>query len=251
MFRWSCALRNKGKRCYRRFNYVGRLCEGCTHYIDEKIHYQPTIILSGAAFEAFERERQDFDEWMNKHENRDLDILCEVSSIKPRFKKTMSSGKGQLRLDGYLLVMRHGYIGITECDDYFYANISPNQQDRCRFAVGDKFEAMGRMSLNRGRLLFHKIWSVVFVHRSNKPTWNNSKALVARTSAAEFSMQPEACIRCPHGVLVDTVIFMDGQKQFKRSLYCLEGIKSPELCYLSENDKMDLCILHQNEIKDT
>ncbi|MBN1481895.1 hypothetical protein EH223_06100 [candidate division KSB1 bacterium] len=246
MFKWSCALKNKGKRCYRGLNYVGRLCEGCTHYTDEKIHYQPKIILSGAAFEEFQNELDDFDEWVNENENRDLEILCEISSIKPYFKKTMSGGKGQLRLDGYLLVMRHGYIGITEFDDYFYANISPNQQDRFRFAAGDTFEATGRMNLNRGRLLFNKVWSVTFEHRSSTPTWNNSKALVARASATEFYVQQEACIRCAHGALVDTVTYIDGQKQFKRSLYCLKGIKNPELCYISATEKIDLCAKQNN-----
>jgi hypothetical protein len=241
MFKWSCELKNKGKRCYRGLNYVGRLCEGCTYYLDEKIHYQPRILLSGAEFEEFKQELEDFDESVSEHQNRDLDILCDISSIKPRFKKTISGGKGHLRLDGYLLVMRHGFIDITEFDDYFYANISPNQQDRFRFAPGDRFEARGRMSLNRGRLLFNKIWAVNFESRSGKLTWNNSRALVARSSAFEFRAQPESCIQCPYGALVDTVEYVEGQKQFKRSLYCLEGIKNPELCYLPAMAKVDLC----------
>ena len=241
LFKWSCELKNKGKKCYRGFNYVGRLCEGCTHYLDEKIHYQPRILLSGKAFQEFEIELEEFDEWVMEHQDRDLDVLCEINSIKPRFKKFISNGKGQLRLDGYLLVMSHGYIGLTEFDDYFYANISPGQQDRLRFAPDDKLEARGRLTLDHGRLLLNKIWGVSFDFRSGQETWNNSRALVSRVSATEFQNQPESCIKCQYGALVDTITVQDGQKQFKRSLFCLEGIKNPQLCTLSVMKKVDLC----------
>lgn len=240
-FKWSCELKNKGKRCQRGFNYVGRLCEGCTHYLDEKIHYQPRILISGKAYEDFETELEEFDEWVMEHQGRDLDVLCEVNSIKPRFKKTISNGKAQLRLDGYLLVMRHGYIGMTEFDDYFYANISPGQQDRLRFAPGDTFESRGRMTLDHGRVVFNKVWSVIFESRSGKETWNNSRALVARSSASAFENQPESCIKCQYGALVDTTELLDGQKKFTRSLFCLEGINNPQACTISVMKKVDLC----------
>jgi hypothetical protein len=241
MFKWSCALKHKGKRCPRGFNYVGRLCEGCTHYLDEKIHYQPQILLSGADFEDFKTEIEDFNEWVAEHQDRDLNIWCKVSSIKPQFKKTQSAGNRQLRLDGYLIIVRHGFIGLTEFDDYFYINISPNQQDRSRFALDDTFEAIGRMSFHHGRLLFNRIWGIEFEHRSHAETWNKSRALVARSSATEFSNQPESCIQCPKGALVDTVDIENGQKQFHRSLYCLEGVKNPQACYIFALEKMDMC----------
>ncbi len=242
LFRWSCELMNKGKRCHRGFNYMGRLCEGCTSYLDEKIHYQPRILISGREFDEFQNEVEEFDEWVMEHQDRDLDIMCEVSSIKPRFKKTISNGRGQLRLDGYVVVMRYGFIGLTEFDDYFYANMSPNQQDRLRLAPGDKFEAKGRMKLDHGRVLFHKLWGVIFDYRSSQPTWNNSKALVARSSATEFKIQPESCIKCKYGSLVDTIELVDGQKKFSRSLFCLEGIRNPQECLVSVMEKVDLCL---------
>ncbi|MBN1560400.1 hypothetical protein JW998_09130 [candidate division KSB1 bacterium] len=241
MFKWSCELKNKGKSCYRGFNYIGRLCEGCTHFLDEKIHYQPRILISAAEFEAFQEELEEFDEWIAEFQNRDVDLLGTISSVKPRFKKTIANGKGQLRLDGYLLVLSHGYIDTTEFADYFYAKISPQQQDRLRFAAGDTFEARGRMNLDHARVLFNKMWAVNYIQRSGKPTWNNSRALVARAAATEFQAQPESCIKCPYGALIDTIEYVDGQKQFKRSLYCLEGIVDPQVCYISTADKVDLC----------
>ena len=242
MFKWVCELRNKGKTCYRGFNFTGRLCEGCRYFLDEKIHYQPRILISGAKFEAFQRELEEFDEWMSEFQNRELDILCEISSVKPRFKKIISNGKGQLRLDGYVLVLRHGYIGVTEFDDYFYANISSHQQDRLRFAPDNKFEARGRMALDRGRVVFNKIWAITFQDRSGHSAWNNSRALVSRTTATEFQRQPESCIKCPSGALVDTIEIQNGQKSFRRSLYCLEGMRDVQTCYMAAADKVDLCL---------
>lgn len=241
MFKWSCVLKNKGKRCPRGFNYVGRLCEGCTHYLDEKINYQPRILISGDEFERFKTDIEEFDEWISEHQDHDLNIWCDISSVKPRFKKILHTGKGQLRLDGYLIVVRQGFIGMTEFDDYFYVNISPNQQDRHRFAPNDKFEALGRMTFHHGRVVFNRIWAVEFEQRSRAETWNNSRALVARSSATEFNTQPESCIRCPKGALVDTVENNNGEKRFRRSMYCLEGVKDPQACYIFALEKIDMC----------
>lgn len=247
MFKWDCVLKNKGKSCVRGFNHVGRLCEGCTYYHDEKIHYQPRVLLSGAEFETFKEQLDEFDEWLQTHQHRDLDIWCEVSSIKPRFRKYFSNGKGQLRLSGYLLVFNYGFIGLTEFDDYFYAHISPHQQDRLRMAAGDQFEARGRMLLDRGRVLFPKLWAIEFTSRSGKPTWNNSKALVAKMSASEFKSQPESCMRCSYGALVDVAYYVDDQKQIKRALYCLHGVQDPALCSHHAFEKIDLCMNDKSE----
>ena len=242
MFHWSCELKNKGKSCYRGYNYVGRLCEGCPHYDDNKVHHQPRLLLDHAQYEAFQQQVEAFEEWLAEHRDRDLDVLCEVSSVKPCFRKTITDGRGQLRLDGYLLVIRRGFIGLTEFDDYFYARISPHQQDRLRIAPDDRFEARARLALDRGRVLLTRLWSVQVEERSGAETWNNSRALVAKISAVEFAQQPENCFRCPQGALVDVVEICDGEKRNKRALYCLAGVSAPELCSLQVFEKMDMCI---------
>ena len=242
MFKWSCRLMEKGKKCVRGYNYVGRLCEGCSHYQDEKINYQPRICISGQEFEDFEQELDDFNDWVTEHQNRELDIWCQVENIKPRFVKTLSGKGGQIRLQGYLILVRNGFIGQTEFDDFFYIHISPNQQDRLRFAVGDRFDARGSFSLDRGRILFKYIRRVEFGSRSGKETWNNSKALVARQTASRFERQYETCLHCPHGALVDV---MDreqkGQKVF-RELYCFESIQDPQNCYVYAGTALNDCI---------
>lgn len=241
MFKWDCERKKKGSRCPRGYDYVGRLCEGCTYYQDEKIHYQPRLLLSNAEFEQFLVELEEFEEWLSVNLDHDRQIWCHIDSVKPRFKRMISSGKGHFRLDGYLLVISHGFIGLDEFNDYFYVNITPRQQDRWRFAPGDSFDAIARFGMDRGRVVFHRLRAVDIEHRSGKDTWNNSQALVARLSAKPFSQQPEMCIRCRYGALVDTVEYRRDQKTFRRSLICLQGITDPQVCSVNAFEKIDMC----------
>jgi len=241
IFNWSCALLNKRKKCVRGFKYVGRLCHGCTHYSDEKIHYQPQIALSAIEFEDFKEEVEEFDEWLSGVSNTTVTFWGEIDSIKPRFKKTMIGSGGQIRLDGYLLIFKRGFIGTESFNDYFYAKISPFQQERLSFARGDQFEAKGHLTFDRGRIIMSKMWGVEFDLRSGKETWNNSQALVARESATLIADQPESCLHCSKGALVDVVERKNGQSTMRRALYCIEGIADPKLCYVNAMEKIDQC----------
>ncbi|MBN2412366.1 hypothetical protein JXQ31_11795 [candidate division KSB1 bacterium] len=240
MFKWSCGLKDKGKACIRGYNYIGRLCDGCTHYTDEKIHYQPRINVSAAEFENFKAELDDFEDWFAQVQNSDVLIWAEIDSIKPRFKKYIQGKKGQIRLEGYILIFKNGYIDQTPFEDYFYAYISANQQDRLRLAPGDRFEAKGRLKMNHGRLLTPKLWHIDFEHRSGNETWNNSKTLVARQTATHFNFQSENCLHCPHGALVDVFVKDNGSVDMYRELYCLAGIKDQSLCYVHAFKQLDL-----------
>ncbi len=241
IFKWSCRLKDRGKSCVRGYNYVGRLCEGCAHYEDEKINYQPRIKVEKQEFELFLQEVEEFNDWVSEYQNREMDIWCEIVTIKPRFKKQVYGKGGQIRLDGYLLIIQNGFIGQTGIDDFFYVHISPNQQDRLRFAAGDQFEAKGKFALDKGRILFDKIWHVDFEYRSGKQTWNNSRALVARQTATRFENQSDTCLHCPHGALVDVIEKHNGRIQTFRELYCFEGIQDQNLCYVNAKRVIDHC----------
>ncbi len=241
MFKWSCKLKDRGKACIRGYNYIGRLCDGCTHYTDEKIHYQPRVNVSTAEFENFKSELEEFEDWFAQVQNCDVIVWAEIDSIKPRFKKFIQGKNGQIRLDGYILIFKDGYIGQTPIEDYFYAYISANQQDRFRLAPGDKFEAKGKLKMDHGRMLITKLWNIDFEHRSGYETWNNSKALVARQTATHFSFQSENCLNCPHGALVDVMVKNGGSVEMYRDLYCLEGIKDQALCYVYALKQLNLC----------
>jgi len=232
MFKWSCALLNKGKRCVRGYHYIGRLCEGCNHYRDEKLHHQPRPLLSPEAFRAFLEEVEQFEDWLDASLDREWEVSCRIDAVKPRFRREMAGHHSQLRLDGYLLNLQDGFIGLTPFEDSFYAIISPQQQERFSFAAGDRLDFRGQFQLDRGRLIFPRIWAVEFTLRSGADSWKNSQALVARESATLFSEQPPRCLHCPDGALVDVIEKKAGRPVHRRQLYCLQGMADWQTCYL-------------------
>ena len=236
-FKWFCDLLNKGKSCSRGYHHVGRLCEGCAHYTDTREHLQPDVRLSAAEFERFKNELEDFEDWLATVQDRDVSFWAAVEAVKPQFKKYFYAHHGQIHLDGYILIFTQGYIGTIPLQDVFYGSVSPRQQERLSLAAGDRFEAMGRLVLNRGRLLMSRIWSVDFEQRSGAETWSNSRALVARQTATEFDIQPESCLHCPSGALVDVLVRRNAGDPH-RALYCLDGCKNPAECTRSAVAKM-------------
>ena len=242
MFKWSCAKFDKGQSCVRGFKHIGRLCDGCTHYSDEKVNYQPKLALSRLEYERFQSELEDFEDWLQEHQNRDVEFWCTIEAIKPRFKKIVHKEKGQLCLEGYLYIAKRGFIGLTDFDDTFYGYLSSYQQERLKIAPGDAFEARGHLTLDRGRVLMQRTWSIDFETRSGEKTWTNSEALVSKQIATLFKHQPESCLHCLHGALVDVQqIQRDGSRTSRRQLYCLQGIAQPTECYMATTLKMDYC----------
>lgn len=235
-YKWHCALLNKGKSCIRRFHHVGRLCEGCSYFGDSKIYYQPRVILSALEFDRFKSELEEFEDWLAVVQDKDINFWGKVETIKPHFKKYILPDGVHVKLDGYIVIFSHGYIHSTVFDDVFYGTISPQQQERFVIAPADTFAAIGKMTLNNGRLVFARMWSLDFDERSHAETWRNSQALVARQTAVEFSNQPDSCLHCPKGALVDVVNKRQHQAPH-RALYCLEGIQNPELCYIHAQRK--------------
>ena len=44
-FKWTCRLLNKGKKCIRGYDFMGKKCDGCSYYDDIKIHNQPQSLI--------------------------------------------------------------------------------------------------------------------------------------------------------------------------------------------------------------
>lgn len=237
-FRWSCALLNKGKRCTRGFTRMGRLCSGCSHYRDEKVHYQPCINLTPAEFARFQQELETFDDWIAENKGREHDISLRIDLIRPRFLKEIDRHHARLRLEGYLLSTRSGFIGIEPFEDPFYAIISPSQQERLALAPGDELDARGAFVLDRGRVLFPHLRSVEVTQRSGTPAWSNSRALVAKQNARPLPRQNHKCLRCPEGALVDLVDRSGREPRSRRELICLQGIASAGSCYFQTMEQL-------------
>jgi hypothetical protein len=239
-FKWSCALLSKGKRCSRGFSRMGRLCSGCAHYRDEKVHYQPRIHLTPAEFARFQQDLAAFEEWVEENQGREKDVTFRIDSLKPRFIKEIDSHGARLRLEGYLLIAREGFIGRDAFEDYFYAVLTPAQQERLALARGDELDARGAFSLDQGRILFPRLRAIEVSLRSGEATWSNSQALVAKQSARPLGRQPEQCQHCRQGALVDVIDRSGRQERRRRELICLEGINSESSCYFQALQELDM-----------
>ncbi len=240
-FHWSCDRKNKGLSCKRGYNYIGRLCRGCTFYHDEKRHCQPKIRISESAYQAFLNDVELFDEWFDELQHREVETAFRIDAVKPRFIKEVEGDHGRVRLAGYLLSMSQGFVDREFFQDPLYAIISPNQQEQQGFATDDEVEARAMISLDRGRPVLSRLRAISFEKRSGQPTWTNSKALVARSGASNFSNQSTGCLQCPHGALVDVTVQERGRSLQRRELYCLAGMPDQDECYLFALHKVDVC----------
>lgn len=240
-FHWSCSRKNKGLSCKRGFNYIGRLCQGCSFYQDEKRHCQPNIIITESEWQAFQCEVESFDEWLQELQGREVETAFRIDAVKPRFIKEVQSDHGRVRLAGYLLIMSQGFVDREFFQDTLYAIVSPNQQEQHAFAPEDEVEARALITLDRGRPILSRLRAVAFEKRSGQPTWNNSRALVARSGASYFSNQSGGCLQCPHGALVDVTVQERGRSLQRRDLYCLAGMPEQYECYVYALHKVDVC----------
>ncbi len=240
-FHWSCSRKNKGLSCKRGYHYVGRLCQGCSFYQDEKRHCQPKIVAPEDVYRAFAQEREVFDEWLTEMTNRRIPVSFCVQAVKPRFIKEIDRDHGHVHLSGYLLVMSEGFFDRDHFQDAFYALISPGQQEQLAFAPGDEVEAQALLKTDRGRLILTQLRAVHFETRSGAPAWTNSQALVAKAGATYFPRQSGNCLHCPHGALVDVTETWQGGVRERRDLYCLAGVQDQRECHLYALHKVDVC----------
>lgn len=229
-FKWKCELINKGRRCIKGYNFVGKKCYGCSYYHDIKVHSQPIVKLSEQKYQEFLEELQLYEEWLYETENHTVNFLGRIDNVKPRLQKNISASESSLKLTGFTLIFREAYFDNTHFQDLCYVNLSPVLQQRYKFAAGDEVEFRAVVQLNRGRILLKKLRNIEFVTRSHNHAWTHSDALVVKQTATFFTHQPRKCLNCAHGVLVDVFDQSQSGTKPKRELYCLEGIVDPELC---------------------
>jgi len=201
-------------------------------------------MITDSQYQAFINELEQFEEWLLEIKDRRLAVAFQINAVKPRFVKEVAEDHAQVRLAGYLLAMRSGFIDRTSFVDPLYAIITPSQQAQWSFAGQDRVEAQAIVKIDRGRLVLTGLRSIQIEERSGQPTWNNSQALVAKANASYFPRQAEGCLHCPQGALVDVTETERGRVREKRDLYCLAGMPDQQECYLYALHKVDLCYEH-------
>lgn len=246
-FRWHCQKLDRGQDCPRSFNYVGRLCHGCTHFVDEKMSNHLEQLLDEKEKLRFQRQLGDYEFWLEGLRGREVTFYGEVFSVKPKVVRTVHpSGATENRLDGFLAGFLDGYIGYTHFQDPVYLALDLPQQRRLRLSTGDTFQCQARLNTDRGRLLLRRPRGFEFDTRAHGQTIHEGEARVAVRTARYRRLQPEKCFACPHGVLADVRDRSGPAEKNYRRMACLRGVESPLECVIPalESVENEVCLEH-------
>ena len=230
-FKWYCRKLNKGHRCPRKFKHVGKNCFGCRDFYEEKVHNFPEVILPENEYDKFREELDEFEEWLDGNLDRSLEFAGIIDGIKPHYCKKIYPKSEHLSFQGFLLIFREIFLGMTRFEDFVYARISSKTFSTLKLGKGDKIFARGVLTMEEGRLVLSKCHHFEVEERGEVPVWNESNTRIIRETATRFSVQPEGCVACPFGALVDVEDFK-GNRKLYRELYCLKGMPDYRDCFI-------------------
>ena len=229
-FEWHCSLMEKGNRCIHGYQYVGRKCKGCTHYLDEKFHFQPTCLLSDIELKVFEEQKERFSAWLEEVKWKRFSCAGRILSVKPWFESHYTHHQKKQIFKGYLLVFKNGFIGRSLFDGPFYVRVSHALMQQHRFLPKMKLEFTSEVRYDMGRIVLFFPKGIEIFNRGWGYHWTKSKALVALKTGTIFQNQPEGCLSCTWSLLIDVLDDRDGQIIKKRELHCMKGVTDSQLC---------------------
>ena len=229
-FKWDCKLMKQGKKCYRGYNYMGKNCSGCRYFSEEKVHNHPELQVGEVEYGDFLSELDLFDDWVQEQEHREMEIHGTVDGVKPLFMKKLYSKGEAFSFTGFLLIFKSLYFERTLMEDHVYVRLSPKTYRSLQFGRGDVLTARATLKVDEGRLVLQRLRKVEIEARGEAAIWDESKALVARETATEMPGQPEGCMQCPFGALVDVSDQRNREERRYRRLFCLQGVKDYRIC---------------------
>jgi len=232
-FHWRCRLLDKGGSCRKGYNYPGKNCTGCRYYYDIKEHKLPVRLLSPEDHARFERDLEEFESWLRDNQGRRLEVLGRVNHVGPLLTREVLARESRVTLQGYLVNFAESYLGWTHFEDYVYLRLSRRSQNELALARGDLLEFEAELTLDEGRLVLVKPGRFDFRERAQERFHpQEAAALEDSRRASPVEGQPDKCLRCERGRLVDLIEQASRyeRRSFRRELYCLEGIADPELC---------------------
>lgn len=239
-FVWHCARLEKGKRCVQGYNWTGKNCKGCTHFLEDKVHLQPQCLLDDRAYAAFLEEVDDFNAWWDSIQFKRRAVAGCISAVKPWFVECIDVHRSQRRLQGYILVFQKGFFGVTPFEDAFFVRAGERQMRTHAFVPGMQVELQGELRMDRGRVVVAFPKSIEAEGGEDELPWKRDSALVAMKTATLQEGQPEPCHACRWGVLVDVEDTRSGERIRFRRLYCLKSMPDPESCYVKMWERLSL-----------
>ena len=237
-FVWHCVLLEKGSHCRGGFSTPGRKCKGCTYYVEEKMHFQPRLMLAEGERVRLLDDLENYEQWFEKIRSRPQSLAGKIAIVKPWFEKTVDSSGSRLRVRGYLLVFKRGFIGNEPLEDSFYIRISSALMRQYGFVPKMKLEMTGEIKEDRGRIVVLHPKRIEVMHLGWGWHWTDEKAIVAVRTATLMKEQPELCLSCPWGSLADVIDRSEPEEKRYRNLFCLKGIADADACYISGLAKM-------------
>lgn len=231
-FRSHCKLFKQGKPCYRGYKRMKRSCNGCRYFYEEKIHNHPELMVSEAEYQDFRRELDLFEDWLMAHREREHDIHGRIDGVKPLFHKRVFDKGESFAFSGFLLIFTELFIGMDHMEDHVYVRLSPKTYNGLKFGAGDVISARATLHVDDGRLVLRRLKRIDIEERGEAPLWNQSKALVTRETATQMPTQPDGCVQCPFGALVDVDDHRYSELRNYRQLYCLRGVPDHRVCDL-------------------
>ena len=252
-FRWRCRKLNKGQPCHKKFEHVGRTCFGCKEFYDEKIINSPRLLLDDGEYKRFREELREFDEWVEEVRGREVNLIGTVDGVKPMFRKFVHpGGRSALKFEGFLVTFREAYFDYVHFEDHCYLRVGRSTQRRQRFARGDRLDLYATVGLSHGRFVLHRPKRLEVESGGGEDPWTEGQALVAMKTGTTFKRQPERCIACDRGVLVDVTENTKHRERRYRQLYCLEGERDPVHCNYAVKRRLSLerCLCDEEGIPD-
>ncbi len=228
-FRWRCRKFESGQKCPRKKKHVGKDCFSCPFFFDIKETYQPEMKLQEAEYSDFLREFDDFEEWVEGLKGRRIEVRAIIKSINPLLVNHGNNGVPKIAGRGVLLYFREGIFGYDRFLDPFYARLTFNVYDRYRVAVGDEIDFKGQLQIDRGRFVIDRVGGIETIRSNDGETANLKAFRQAKFTGTVIDGQPAKCLRCQHGLLIDSVNG-DGRSQPRRLMYCTKGVADYRFC---------------------
>ncbi|NVM02857.1 MAG: hypothetical protein HWN67_11005, partial [Candidatus Helarchaeota archaeon] len=202
-FEGICRLINKGQRCIKGYNFVGVNCSSCVYFKEEKIMRKPVVLLNNESYKEFIDELEEFEDWIEYNKGRKINFRGEVSWVKPKFEKRIYKKYENLSLNGFIMGFKIGFIDTQKFDDYSYALISVNNQERWSFSRGYEIEFNANLNIDNGMIMFEKIRDIEIISDSSKQSHpTKSEAEVASKIGKILPEKSEKCVNCPSVSLI-------------------------------------------------
>jgi hypothetical protein len=231
-FQWKCRLLAKHKMCFRGFSQVGKKCFNCRYFYEEKEHQYPELMENGWDRSSFLEAFEEFEEWVQELKAKRVPCEGTVAAVIPELSLKHQGGKQQLLAYGFLIRFNEGFINNCLFEDPFYLSISSQTQNQLLIRKDDVIEFEANLNIDRGRFKFNRSGKFQFYQRGEEKALRSTDVLAALRTYTIQENQPEKCLRCQHGILVDRESATPGPS---RATICLQGIADYRYCAVNVN----------------